>query len=63
MEFTAEQIAEILQGEIVGDKTITVKGLAKIEEGQPQALSFLSNPKSFQNSNSKTTFVSSGQFW
>ena len=45
MEFTAEQIAEILQGEIVGDKTITVKGLAKIEEGQPQALSFLSNPK------------------
>jgi UDP-3-O-[3-hydroxymyristoyl] glucosamine N-acyltransferase len=45
MEFTAEQIAEILQGEIVGDRTITVKGLAKIEEGHPQALSFLSNPK------------------
>lgn len=45
MEFTAEQIAEILQGEIVGDKSVTVKGLAKIEEGLPNALSFLSNPK------------------
>jgi UDP-3-O-[3-hydroxymyristoyl] glucosamine N-acyltransferase len=45
MEFTAEQIAEILQGEIVGDKHIKVSGLAKIEEGQLGALSFLSNPK------------------
>jgi UDP-3-O-[3-hydroxymyristoyl] glucosamine N-acyltransferase len=45
MEFTAEQIAEILQGIIVGDKSVKVRGLAKIEEGQPGALSFLSNPK------------------
>jgi UDP-3-O-[3-hydroxymyristoyl] glucosamine N-acyltransferase len=45
MEFTAEQIAEILQGEILGDKHIKVSGLAKIEEGQTGALSFLSNPK------------------
>ena len=45
MEFTAEQIADILQGEIVGDKAAIVKGLAKIEEGQTGSLSFLSNPK------------------
>ncbi len=45
MEFSAEQIAGILQGEIIGDKSIVVKGLAKIEEGVEGALSFLSNPK------------------
>ncbi len=45
MEFTAEQIAGILNGEIVGDPSVKVTGLAKIEEGQPGALSFLSNPK------------------
>jgi UDP-3-O-[3-hydroxymyristoyl] glucosamine N-acyltransferase len=45
MEFSAEQIAGILNGEIVGNPSVTVNGLAKIEEGQPGALSFLSNPK------------------
>jgi len=45
MEFTAEQIAGILNGEIVGDPAIAVVGLAKIEEGTSGALSFLSNPK------------------
>lgn len=45
MEFSAEQIAGILNGEIVGNPNITVTGLAKIEEGTPGSLSFLSNPK------------------
>lgn len=45
MEFSAEQIAEILKGEIIGERTIMVNGLAKIEEGRSGALSFLSNPK------------------
>ena len=45
MEFTAEQIAGILNGEIVGDPTTAVTGLAKIEDGSSGALSFLSNPK------------------
>ena len=45
MEFSAEQIAEILKGEIIGERTITVNGLAKIEEGRTGTLSFLSNPK------------------
>lgn len=45
MEFSAEQIASILEGEIVGDKSVVVRGLAKIEEGIEGALSFLSNPK------------------
>ncbi len=45
MEFSAEQIAEILKGEIIGEPTITVNGLAKIEVGRTGTLSFLSNPK------------------
>jgi UDP-3-O-[3-hydroxymyristoyl] glucosamine N-acyltransferase len=45
MEFTAAQIAGILQGEIVGDDSVVVRGLSKIEEGQPNTLSFLANPK------------------
>ena len=45
MEFTAKQIAAYLQGEIVGDENATVHTFAKIEEGVPGAISFLSNPK------------------
>jgi UDP-3-O-[3-hydroxymyristoyl] glucosamine N-acyltransferase len=45
MEFTAEQIAGILNGDIQGNPNAIVKGLAKIEEGHAEALSFLANPK------------------
>lgn len=45
MEFSAKQIAEFIQGIIVGDENATVHTFAKIEEGMPGALSFLSNPK------------------
>lgn len=45
MEFSAKQIAEYIQGTIDGDENATVNTFAKIEEGIPGALSFLSNPK------------------
>ena len=45
MEFTAKQIAEYIQGVIEGDENATVHTFAKIEEGIPGAISFLSNPK------------------
>jgi len=45
MEFTALQIANVLQGEIVGDENVVVSALAKIEEGEKGSLSFLSNAK------------------
>lgn len=45
MNFTAKQIAEVLHGEIVGDSTIEVNKLSKIEEGTKGSLSFLSNLK------------------
>ncbi|MDX1828139.1 MAG: UDP-3-O-(3-hydroxymyristoyl)glucosamine N-acyltransferase [Lutibacter sp.] len=45
MKFTANQIAEILEGTVVGDETIEVDKLSKIEEGEKGSLTFLSNPK------------------
>ena len=45
MEFSAAQIAGILNGEVQGDPEVTVSGLSKIEEGQPNTLSFLANTK------------------
>jgi len=45
MEFTAEQIAGILEGEIQGNPEAKVSKLAKIEEGVDGALTFLANPK------------------
>jgi len=45
MDFTAKQIAQFLSGQISGDENAKVSTFAKIEEGKPGALSFLSNPK------------------
>ena len=45
MEFSAKQIAAFIQGEVIGDENATVHTFAKIEEGIPGAISFLSNPK------------------
>ena len=45
MEFSASQIAAIVNGEIIGSSSVIVTDLAKIEEGQEGTLSFLSNPK------------------
>lgn len=44
MEFSAKQIAQLLNGTVEGDETVTVNTVAKIEEGSPGALSFLANP-------------------
>lgn len=45
MEFTAKQIADLIQGRVEGDENAKVTTFAKIEEGVPGAISFLSNPK------------------
>ena len=45
MEFTASQIANLLEGEIEGNPEIAVHKLAKIEEGVKGSLTFLANPK------------------
>ena len=45
MNFTAEQIAGILEGDIVGNPEVEVSKLSKIEEGTEGSLTFLANPK------------------
>lgn len=45
MEFTAKQIAELIQGRVEGNADAKVSDFAKIEEGKPGAISFLANPK------------------
>jgi len=45
MEFTVGQIAEVLRGAVEGDASQRIDRLAKIEEAQTGALSFLSNLK------------------
>ena len=45
MEFTAEDIAEFLNGEVDGNTKVKVTTVSRIEEGKPGTLSFLGNPK------------------
>jgi UDP-3-O-[3-hydroxymyristoyl] glucosamine N-acyltransferase len=45
MKFTADQIAGILEGEVIGNPAAVVFKLAKIEEGTEGSLTFLANPK------------------
>jgi len=45
MEYSAHQIASLINGEIIGNPQVTVNNLSKIEEGGPGTLSFLGNPK------------------
>jgi UDP-3-O-[3-hydroxymyristoyl] glucosamine N-acyltransferase len=45
MKFTAEQIAGVLDGEVVGNPKAEVYTLSKIEEGSEGSISFLANQK------------------
>jgi UDP-3-O-[3-hydroxymyristoyl] glucosamine N-acyltransferase len=45
MKFKAQQIADILEGDLVGNPEEEVSKLSKIEEGEKGSLTFLSNPK------------------
>lgn len=44
MEFSAQQLADLLNGKIEGDANVKVNSLSKIEEGKPGSISFLANP-------------------
>jgi UDP-3-O-[3-hydroxymyristoyl] glucosamine N-acyltransferase len=45
LEFSAQQIAMMIQGQVEGDATVTVKNFGKIEEATAGQISFLANPK------------------
>ncbi len=44
MEFSAQQLAEVLDGKVDGNPEVKVSQLSKIEEGGEGTLSFLANP-------------------
>ena len=45
MEFTAEQIANLVKGKIIGNPEAKVSGFSQIEEGKKGNISFLANSK------------------
>lgn len=45
MEFIAKDIAALLRGVVEGDERVAVNNVSKIEEGKPNTLAFLANPK------------------
>lgn len=45
MEFTAQEIADALEGIVEGDKECKVSGVSELNAGKPNTLSFLANPK------------------
>lgn len=45
MQFSAEQISSLINGNLEGDGKVTVSSFGKIEEAQPGQLAFLANPK------------------
>src|SRR5436190_2080858 len=45
MQAKVFEIAEMLKGTVEGDGNIVLNTICKIEDGVPNALSFLSNPK------------------
>jgi hypothetical protein len=51
MKFTAEQIAGILEGEVIGNPNAEVHVLSKIEEGKEGSLTFC------QTQNTTITFI------
>ncbi|MCX6234475.1 MAG: UDP-3-O-(3-hydroxymyristoyl)glucosamine N-acyltransferase [Bacteroidetes bacterium] len=44
MNFTAKQIAELINGIVEGNPDVSIHKVSKIEEGEPGSISFLSNP-------------------
>ena len=45
MEFTVEQIAGLVKGNIIGDKSLKINNIVKIEEATPGCIAFIANPK------------------
>lgn len=45
MEFTAKQIAEILEGTVDGNPEVKITSFARIESGKPGTICFFANPK------------------
>ena len=44
MEYSAKEIADMLGGKVEGDGSVMISKFARIEYGEPGAISFLANP-------------------
>lgn len=63
MEFTAKEIAHIVNGEISGNPEVKVHKLSKIENGDTGSLTFLANPKYtnyIYSTNASVVIINSG---
>ena len=61
MNFTAGQIADQIDGTIVGDREVNIFNISKIEDGSKGSLTFLANPKYTEfiyTTNASATIVS-----
>ena len=45
MKLSIRQIADLIHAEVVGDSSLEISSLSKIQEGVPGSISFLANPK------------------
>ncbi|MEQ9307410.1 MAG: LpxD N-terminal domain-containing protein, partial [Marinoscillum sp.] len=45
MNLTIGEIADLLDGDVVGDKTLPISHLAELQNAPPGSISFLANPK------------------
>lgn len=45
MKVTAKQIAQLINGQIVGDENVTVSKLAKIDKGEKESIAFIADAK------------------
>ncbi len=45
MLYRAQELADLLLGKLEGDPSVTITGLAKIEEARPGEITFLANPR------------------
>jgi len=48
MSYTAAEIARVLEGEVIGDSSLVLKGFAPADRAQPGDLTFAENPNYFE---------------
>ena len=63
MEFKAKDIAALLKGVVEGDGEVMVNNVSKIEEGKPNTLAFLANPKYEHYIYTTCCFCRFGESW
>ena len=44
MQKTLKEIAQIIEGDIIGDSTVTIKGIRGIKEAEEGDITFVANP-------------------